>query len=174
MGGQPPHLRVRECPGPKGDSTLRGRLGMERGARLAVLEGDDQGVRVPVVTRQIPSSKLQIPTYSQVPNPKPTPKSIPNRLGIGLAVGLGFGVWEYVGIWSLELGICLPRLDLSTLLPPLLPAAGQRARAQASLLQRERRTGARVLGWSSTVQDDRLLRAAELRRSFLDLIERDR
>jgi hypothetical protein len=54
---------------------------------------------------QIPSSKLQIPTDSQVPNPNPTPNPIPNRLGVDLGIGLGVGTWGCVGAWDLELGI---------------------------------------------------------------------
>src|SRR6187549_556440 len=62
--------------------------------------------------RQIPSSKSQIPTYSQAPIPKTIPKAIPDRVGrgggLGICLGLclGFGSWEWLGMWSLELGIC--------------------------------------------------------------------
>jgi hypothetical protein len=77
-----------------------------------------------------------------------------------------------LGIWSL--GFCLACLDVPAFVAPPLPAANQGARVQAGLLQRERRTGARVLGRSGTVENDRPLRAAELRNVCLDLIERDR
>jgi hypothetical protein len=60
-------------------------------------------------SRQIPSSKSQIPTYSQLPTPNPTSKvqelACGGHLEVSLEVSLEVGSWKYVGIWDLELGI---------------------------------------------------------------------